>query len=166
MPRHKVPDEIAPATDTTLALWRAEQEKKDRKDAEERQRQARITELERAFIAVRRGILASGDEQKDALAIASTLGHLGRKMADNPDLLVCPPEQIKAKQDTPEAYALLVLAVATGGNETKAAKMLLASWAANQDRHSQVNDFLQGGLEREVMGKANVQPTKRNRKSV
>jgi hypothetical protein len=36
--------------DPTLARWRAEQERKDREQAEQQARQNRVTALERAFI--------------------------------------------------------------------------------------------------------------------
>jgi hypothetical protein len=152
MPRPKVLDEIAAATDPTLALWKARQEKKDLEQAEKQKRQGRVTELERAFIAVRPGMPELGDNEQSARAFAARWAHLAHLLRQGPDLVHCPLNEIKAEVDSPKAYALQFVMKAFG-NEANAAKLLLDSWQASKDCHGEVLSWLTWGLEAEIMGR-------------
>jgi hypothetical protein len=137
----------------TLRRWAVEQDAENRDQAERGQRRSRLTELERAFFAVRGGMPDTGDEKADALAFAKQLGQVGRLVEDNPCLVQCPPDQIEADAGSPQAYALTVLAEAAKGKEAKAAGMLLDSWHASKRKHGEVLYWLTRGLEAVIMGR-------------
>jgi hypothetical protein len=137
--------------DPTLALWRAEQEKKDREKADKQERQARQTELEGAFIAVRFGMPEAGNDEQSAVAFGARWGHIVRLVTKSPDLVHRRLDQVKAEGDSYKGYALRFVTTAAG-NEADAVKLLLDSWQASTDAHGGVMYWLTRGLEAEIMG--------------
>jgi len=138
--------------DPTLAFWRAEQEAKDRAKAAQQARQGRTTDLERAFLDVRNGMPKAGNNEQAALAFVARWRHLAHLIENSPDLVHRRLDQIKAEPHSTEAYALRFISTART-NEADAVKLLLNSWQASKEAHSEVLYWLTSGLETEIMGK-------------
>jgi hypothetical protein len=138
--------------DPTLALWRAAQERKDCQKAEKQERQSRVTELERAFSDVEFGMPEAGDDEQSALAFAARWRHIARLLSKSPDHVHRPLDEIKAEAHSAKAYALRFVTTALA-NEADAAKLLLNSWQASKDFHSEILYWLTTGLMAELMGR-------------
>jgi hypothetical protein len=143
------PQQVPAFSDTTLAMWHAQEMEEERKAFEQKIRQNRIRELERAFVDVRHGMPDATDNEHAALAFAARWGHLRHLLGKYPDLVVRTLDQIKVEAHTPKAYALRFVMTALV-NEADAAALLLASWQASKRRHSEVLYWLTGGLETEM----------------
>jgi hypothetical protein len=139
----------------TLARWRTEQERKDRQRAEEQERRdgvnARAAQLERAFNQVRNGMPDLNDKEQSARVFAANWANIARLLRKSPDL-VHQLDEIAAEPHSPKAYALRFVRTALV-DEARAAKMLLGSWEASKESHSQVLHWLTGGFELEIMGR-------------
>src|SRR2546430_2091093 len=85
---------IEPDEDKTLWQWKEEKAAADNAAAETEQRRQCVLKMADAFIAVKRGMPDSGDEEQDALAFAGSLGHLVRLVAQNPELVHRTPDKI------------------------------------------------------------------------
>jgi hypothetical protein len=137
--------------DPTLAIWRAAQERKDCEKAEKQERQSRLTELERAFSDVKFGMPEAKDDEQSALAFAAKWGHIARLITKSPDHVHRPLDEIKADAHSSKDYALRFVKTALA-NEADAAKLLLNSWQASKDLHSETLYWLTKGLIAEIMG--------------
>ena len=122
--------------DPTLALWRAAQERKDCQKAEKQEQQSRLTELERAFSDVKFGMPEARDDEQSALAFAAKWGHIARLITKSPDHVHRPLDEIKADAHSSKDYALRFVKTAFA-NEADAVKLLLNSWQASKDLHSE-----------------------------
>jgi hypothetical protein len=138
--------------DPTLVLWRTRQQTFDREAAERQERQARVLELQSAFLAVRSGIPDGNDDYASALEFAARWARIARVVSKYPDLVHRPLSEIEAEPHSCKAYALKFVATASA-NERDAAKLLLHSWQASKLLHSGVLGWLSWQLEEEIMGR-------------
>jgi hypothetical protein len=138
--------------DKTLSQWRDKQQVLNHKRAEDERKRHRWTELTGAFVALRPGMPDTGDDQADALTFVRRLGQTGCLVRNSPDLVACPPDEIKAEEGSTKAYALMILVEAMSGRETQAVQMLQNSFQASPMQHSDVLSWLTWRLESEIMG--------------
>jgi hypothetical protein len=144
--------DIVEPDDPTLALWRATQDRLDREAAERQARQARVLELQRAFLAVRSGIPDGNDDEASALEFAARWARIVRVVSEYPDLMHRQLSEIEAELHSCKAYALRFVRTAST-NEQDAAKLLLDSWQTSKCLHSGVLEWLTWLLEEEIMGR-------------